>query len=87
MSFNGVDSYVDTTSINLGVNATATMWFRPNVGGSTDYTLFGEADNFFQYLARRSNNLFYVWIERSIQKGFSFFNNNDIIIDIEYTLV
>ena len=69
MSFNGVDSYVDTTSINLGVNATATMWFRPNVGGSTDYTLFGEADNFFQYLARRSNNLFYVWIGSGAVSG------------------
>ncbi len=33
------------------------------------------------------NDVFYVWIERTIQKGFSFFNNNDIIIDIEYTLV
>ena len=69
ISFNGVDSYVDTTSINLGVNATATMWFRPNVGGSTDYTLFGEADNFFQYLARRSNNLFYVWIGSGAVSG------------------
>lgn len=74
MSFNGVDSYIDTTSVNLGVNATTTMWFKPNVGGSTDYTLFGEADNGFQYLARRSNTSFFVWIGSGSVNGTDYIN-------------
>lgn len=78
MSFNGVDSYVDTTSVNLGVNATTTMWFKPNVGGSTDYTLFGEAGSGFQYLARRSNTSFFVWIGSGSVNGTDYINYTTI---------
>ena len=33
------------------------------------------------------NDVFYIWLERTVQKGFSFFNNNDMVINIEYTNV
>ncbi len=31
------------------------------------------------------NDVFYIWLERTVKKGSSFFNNNDIVINIEYT--
>lgn len=33
------------------------------------------------------NDVFYIWLERTIDKGSSSFDNNDIIINIEYTAI
>jgi hypothetical protein len=62
MSFDGVDDYVDTGSIDLGINGSISMWFKPSVGAVTDYVLIGEGSQGFDYVIRRQSGALNIWV-------------------------
>jgi hypothetical protein len=64
MTFNGVDSFFDTGNIDLGINSTLTLWFKPGTSPVVnDYVLIGEGSQNYGYVIRRySGTAFYVWV-------------------------
>jgi len=84
MTFNGVDSFFDTGNVDLGINSTLSMWFKPGTSPVVnDYALIGEGSNNFDYLVRRaSGNAFYVWVGGSSTgyANFGFTIANNIIV-------
>ncbi len=68
-----VDSNI--TSFNLSDE------FSPidiNFSNETDVSVPSNLLNF--------NDVFYIWLERTVKKGFSSFDNNDVVINIKYTI-
>jgi hypothetical protein len=84
MTFNGVDSFFDTGNIDLGINSTLSMWFKPGTSPVVnDYALIGEGSQNFDYVVRRaSGNAFYVWVGGSSTgyANFGFTIANNIIV-------
>jgi hypothetical protein len=67
MTFNGVDSFFDTGNIDLGINSTLSMWFKPGTSPAVnDYALIGEGSSNFDYVIRKQSGAFYVWVGSSI---------------------
>ena len=63
MSLDGINDYFDTSSIDLGVNSSITMWFKP---AKNTYALLGEATSGFDYLISRQSGSFIVWMGSAI---------------------
>lgn len=49
-----------------------------NFSNETEVSLTSNLLNF--------NDVFYIWLERTVKKGFSSFDDNDVIINIKYTI-
>ena len=80
MTFNGVDSFFDTGNIDLGINSTLSMWFKPGTSPAVnDYALIGEGSNGFDYLVRRESGKFYIWVGSSFHNYGSVISNNIIV--------
>ena len=69
MSFDGVNDYFNTGSIDLGVNSSITMWFKP---ATNSYALLGEPSSGFDYLVSRQSGSFYVWMGGSVSNLMNF---------------
>lgn len=62
MLFDGTDQYISVDPVDLGVDGSMTLWFKPATGAGTDYALIGENSSGFDYLIRRQSGSFYVAI-------------------------
>jgi hypothetical protein len=69
MLLDGVDGYFNTSSIDLGVNSSITMWFKP---AKNTYALLGEATSGFDYLVSKQSGSFFVWMGGSVSNLMNF---------------
>jgi len=77
MTFNGVDSFFDIGNVDLGINSTLSMWFKPGTNPTVnDYALIGEGSNGFDYVIRKQSGSFYVWVGSSFHNYGSVIANN-----------
>jgi hypothetical protein len=59
--FNGTQA-IDTPLIDLGVDASLSMWFNPDPAGPGDYVLIGYSAAGFDYTIRKQSGTIVVWI-------------------------
>ena len=72
--FDGTQA-IDTPLIDLGIDASVSMWFNPDPAGPLDYVLLGYSAAGFDYVIRRSSGSLFVWIGPTFY-GFSGFGSN-----------
>ena len=60
--FDGVNTFFNTGSIDLGINSSITMWYKP---ATNNYALLGEPSSYFDYLVSQQSGSFYVWMGNS----------------------
>ena len=59
-------------------------FFSPNESTPMRFSSFSDISNVFDISDLKPNDIMYIWIERTLQKGVESFDFNDIILNVKY---